>query len=69
MAVISQDTENEWPLLLTWLSNYIHYNMWNKITYPFPNFNSTVIEVWKLISNFIPHFTGHVVTYPCWDYS
>ena len=24
------------------------------------------VEVCKWISNFIPHFTGHVITYPCW---
>ena len=29
--------------------------MWDKITYPFPNFNSFPVEVWKWISNFIPH--------------
>ena len=37
------------------------------ITNPFPNFNSATIEVWKWISNFIPHFAGHVITYYC-DY-
>ena len=21
-----------------WISNYIHYNVWEEITYPFPNF-------------------------------
>ena len=35
--------------------------MWNEITYPFPNYGCTV-EVWEWISNFIPHFTGHVIT-------
>ena len=38
-----------------WISNYIHYNVWDKITYPFPNFNCATIEVWEWISNFIPH--------------
>ena len=38
-----------------------------EITYPFPNFNDTTVEVKELISNLIPHFTGHVITYPCWD--
>ena len=28
--------------------------VWNEVTYPFPNFNGTV-EVWEWISNFIPH--------------
>ena len=32
-----------------------------EITYPFPNFNGTTVEVWEWISNFIPHFTGHVI--------
>ena len=38
--------------------------MWDKITYPFPNCNG-VIEVWQYISNFIPHLTGHAITYTC----
>ena len=38
--------------------------MWDKITYSFPNFNGCTVEVWEWISNFIPHFTGHVITYP-----
>ena len=29
------------------------------ITYPFPNG-----AAWEWISNFIPHPTGHVITYP-----
>ena len=37
------------------------------ITYPFTNFNGCTVEVWERISNFIPHFTGHVITYPRWD--
>ena len=33
--------------------------------------NSTAAanEVWEWICYFIPHFTGHVITNPCWDYS
>ena len=37
--------------------------MWDKITCPFPNFNGTTVEVWEWVSNFISHFTGHVITY------
>ena len=40
------------PLLLTWInftprrgSNYIHYEMWDEIAYPFPNFNVRTVEV------------------------
>ena len=50
-----------------WISNHIHYKGWDEVTYPFPNFNG--IEVWEWINNFIPIFTGHVFTYPCWDLS
>ena len=40
---------------------------WN--TYPF--LTSTVQNYWssEWISNFIPHFTEYVITYPCWDLS
>ena len=34
-----------------------------EITYPLPNFNGTTVEVWEWISNFIPHFPVHVITY------
>ena len=50
-----------------WISNYIHYDVWGETTYPFPNFNGSTVEVWEWISNFIPHFTGNVITYPYWD--
>ena len=43
--------------------------MWNEIVYPFPNFNGSTVEIWESIGNFIPHFTGHVITYQCWDLS
>ena len=53
----------------TWTINYTHFKLWDEITYPFPNFNSFTIEVWEWISNFIPHFSGHAITYPCRDLS
>ena len=56
-----------WTLILAWISNYIHYNVWDEITYPLPNFNGGTVEIWEWIRNFIPHFTGNVITYPCWD--
>ena len=46
------------------MDKHIHYNMCDGITYPFLNFNGCTIEVYEWISNFIPHFTGHVITYP-----
>ena len=41
--------------------------MWDEITYPFLNFSGATVEVKEWISNFIPHFIGHVITYPRWD--
>ena len=52
-----------------WISNYTHYNVWDEINYPFLNFNGATVEVKEWISNFTPHFTRHVITYPCWDQS
>ena len=48
-----------------WIINYVHYKEWDEITYPFWNFIDATIDI--LISNFVPHFTGNVITYPCWD--
>ena len=47
-----------------WISNYVHYRVWDEIIFPFPNFNGCTVEVWEWISNFIPRFSGHVITYP-----
>ena len=38
------------------------------LLHPFPNFNGATIQVREMISHFIPHFTGHVTTYPWRDY-
>ena len=54
-------------LISAWISNHIYYKMWDEIIYQFPNFNGAAIEVWEWISNFIPHFIGHVISYPWWD--
>ena len=45
------------------ISNCIRDKVWDEIVHPFPNFNGTPVEVWELISNFIPHFTGLVITH------
>ena len=39
-------------LIQTWISNYSHYNVWDEIAYPFPNFNGITVEVWEWINNF-----------------
>ena len=56
-------------LIPTWISNDIYYYVWDEITYLLPNVNGSTIEVWEWISNFILHFTGLVLTYPCWNLS
>ena len=56
-------------LIPEWISNYIHYRVWDEITYPFLTFTNCTIEVWEWISNFIPQFPGHVISYPCRDLS
>ena len=55
------------PLILAWINNYFHHKMWVEIIYPFPNLSGAAAEVWEWISNFIAHFTGHVITYPWWE--
>ena len=59
--------EHGLTLIPAWVSNHIHYQVWDEITYPFPNFNSCTVEVWEWISNFIPHSPGCIITNPCWD--
>ena len=41
--------------------------MCDEITYPFPNFNGEMVEVWEWINNSIQHILMDVITYPCWD--
>ena len=37
--------EHGLTLILAWISNYIHYKEWDKIIYPFLNFNGATVEV------------------------
>ena len=55
-----------WFNIQKWISNCTYHKVCDEITYPFTNFSSAAIEVWEWISNFIPPFTGYVITYPCW---
>ena len=43
--------------------------VWDNITYLLPIFNSTAIDIWEWISNFIPHFVKDRIIYWCWDLS
>ena len=66
-------------LLLAWLTldteniyNYIHYKVWDVITYPLPIFNGVdfkvaTIAVWVWIGDFILHYSEHLITYPRWN--
>ena len=54
-------------LIWAWINNHIPSNMWDEITFPFPNCNGCTFEVWEWISNFIPHFIMGAIVYPCWD--
>ena len=56
-------------LMPGWISNYNHYNLWDEIIYPFPNFNGATVEFWEWVSNFISYFTKYVITYTCWVWS
>ena len=42
----------------TWSPVYVHYKVWDTMSYSFQNFIGAAIEVWKRLSNFIPHFMG-----------
>ena len=55
--------------MATWISNYIHYKVWDWITYLFTNCNGATVEVFEWICNVILHFIKQVITYPSWDLS
>ena len=42
--------------------------LWDEITYPLPNLNDAAVEDREWTSNYMLHFTGHVITYPFWEY-
>ena len=67
--LIQLDIYHSSNLIPAWISNYIHYEARDEITHPFQNFNSTTVYFWELISNFIPHFTVHMITYQYLDWS
>ena len=54
-------------LILAWISNHMPNKSLDEITYPFPNFNDSTVEVWEWISDFIPRFIMAIIIYPCRD--
>ena len=49
----SQALTNRWINFPAWISNNIHYFVWDEITYPYPNFNGCTSDVWEVISSHI----------------
>ena len=44
------------------------YEVWDEITYRFPNFNGYTVEVVRIDEyNSIPHVIKHMITYPSRD--
>ena len=41
-------TKHRYTLIQIWISNYMHYKMWNEIIYPFPNLNR---QYWVALSS------------------
>ena len=53
-----------WHLLINWFEGSLLFTCSISI----PEWISNYINhtVWEWVHNFIPPFTGHVITYPCW---
>ena len=65
ISLRSNTSINLYPMpVIGWCQN-IYYKVWDEITYPFLNFNGATVEIKEWINNFIPHFSRHVITYPC----
>ena len=52
-----------WEAMTNHITSQMYSKVWDEISYPFPNFNGTTIEDREWKSNFIPHFTVHVIIY------
>ena len=50
-------------------TRFTYYYSMEWIVYPFPNTNSSSVEVWEWINNLFLPFIMDVITYSCWDYS
>ena len=51
VAIATQHTkdpfyEHSLIVILACISNYLHYEVWDEITYPLPNFNGCYVEAW-----------------------
>ena len=60
--VITPHICNQWDpfyehgltLIPAWIDDYMRRNVWDEITYQFPNFNAVTVEVWEWMNEFIP---------------
>ena len=57
----------ELTLIPAWIRDYIHFTVWDAITYPFLNLNGAAVDVWEWISNFTHTLLVAVITSPCWE--
>ena len=67
LTTLSPFYKHALTVIPAWISNQMPSKVWNDIIHPFPNFNGYTVEVWGWISNFTPHITMDVITYPCWN--
>ena len=51
------------PGMDKYMCNNMYSNVWDEITYTFPN---STVEVREWTIDFIQHFIVDVITYPCW---
>ena len=54
-------------LIPAWISTHMPSEVWDEMTYPFPDLNGCTVEVWEMIIHFIPYFMMDVIIYPWWD--
>ena len=50
-------------LLVRRISHLMPSKEWDEIAYPSANFNPTTVDVWRWISNCIPHYIMDAITY------
>ena len=48
---LSTRNHHDLTLMPAWISNRMSCKVWDEITYHFPNFNGTTVEVWESIKN------------------
>ena len=54
--------EHKLTLNSSWVSNHMPSKyVWDEITFPFPIFSGSTVEVWEWISNFISRFIMDVI--------